>query len=185
MVKKKKVIHIVEAFGGGVFTVLSDLCNGLEDEFEIVIAYSLRQQTPVNFKDYFPHNVKFIEVENFTRNINPVKDLKALKEIRSIVKKEKPDILHLHSSKAGILGRIGIHDKRIKMLYNPHGFSFLKLDDSFFKRFIYRMIEKCTAIINHKCTIVGCSKEEYEEARKLNKNSICINNRNRFKKVRR
>ena len=173
---KKKVLHIVEAFGGGVFTVLTDLINGLSEDFETVIAYSLRPQTPKNFKEYFNDDVKFIEVKNFTRSIDLKKDIKALKEIRNIVKEEKPDIVHLHSSKAGILGRLGIHDRRIKMFYNPHGFSFLKLDDSKLKRVMYKIIEKGTAIINSKCTIVGCSKGEYAEARKLNKNSICINN---------
>ena len=173
---KKKVLQIVEAFGGGVFTVLCDLFNGLSDEYEVVVAYSLRPQTPKNFKEYFNKNIKFIEVESFTRNINCKKDLKALKEIRKIVKKEKPDIVHLHSSKAGILGRIGIHNRKIKMFYNPHGFSFLKMDDSRLKRFMYKAIEKVTAMLNSKCTIIGCSKGEYEEAKKLNKNSICINN---------
>ena len=62
------------------------------------------------------------------------------------------------------------------MFYNPHGFSFLKQDDSKIKRTIYWLIEKMTAIFNRKCIIVGCSKGEYEEAKKLNKNSICINN---------
>lgn len=175
---KKKIVHIVEAFGGGVFTVLSDLCKETADQYDIVIAYSLREQTPTNFVEYFPKNIRFIKIENFTRSINPVKDLKALKEIRKIVKQEKPDIVHLHSSKAGVLGRIAIHNKKIKMLYNPHGFSFLKLDDSKLKRLMYKTIEKIVAIINHRCTIVGCSQGEYEEALKLNKNSICINNRN-------
>lgn len=174
--KKKKVLHIVEAFGGGVFTVLNDLINGLSEEYEIVIAYSLREQTPERFKEYFNNDVKFIEVKNFTRSISPIRDFKALMEIRNIVKKEKPDIVHLHSSKAGILGRIGIHSRKIKMFYNPHGFSFLKLDDSRLKRTVYRMIEKVTAMINPKCTIVGCSKGEYNEAKKINSNSICINN---------
>ncbi len=173
---KKKVLHIVEAFGGGVFTVLCDLINGTSEEYEIVVAYSLRPQTPQNFKEYFKNNIRFIEVRNFTRSINCKKDVKALREIRKIVKEERPDIVHLHSSKAGILGRIGIHNEKIKMFYNPHGFSFLKMDDSKLKRFIYKTIEKITAILNSKCTIVGCSKGEYEEAKKLNKNSICINN---------
>ncbi len=176
--QKKKVLHIVEAFGGGVFTMLSDLCNGLDKDYDLVIAYSLRPQTPSDFKKYFPKNVRFIEIKNFTRSIRPIKDIKALIEIRKVVKKEKPDVVHLHSSKAGILGRIGIHKKNIRMLYNPHGFSFLKLDDSRAKRLMYKSIEKITALFNHKCTIVGCSKGEYEEAKKLNKNSICINNRN-------
>ncbi len=141
-----------------------------------MVAHGRREETLENFKDYFPNNVKLIEVKNFTRNINVTKDLKALLEIRKIVKNEKPDIVHLHSSKAGILGRVAIHEKNIKMFYNPHGFSFLKKDDSKIKRFIYKSIEKVAAILNRKCTIIGCSKGEYEEARKLNKNSININN---------
>lgn len=173
---KKKILHIVEAFGGGVFTVLCDLLNGLSDEYEIVVAYATRPQTPENFNLSFNDQIKFIEVKNFTRKIQLKKDLKALSELRKIVKAEKPDIIHLHSSKAGIIGRIAIHDKKIKMFYNPHGFSFLKLDDSKIKRFIYKAIEKLAAILNPRCVIVGCSKGEYEEALRINKNSLCINN---------
>ena len=176
MKERKKVLHIVEAFGGGVFTVLNDLINGTSDDYEIVVAYSLRAQTPKNFKEFFDSKVKFIEVKNFTRSINPKKDIKALKEIKRIVKEEKPDIVHLHSSKAGVLGRLAVNGNKIRMFYNPHGFSFLKQDDSKLKRCIYWMIEKIIAIFNRKCTIVGCSKGEYLEAKKLNKNSICIDN---------
>ena len=74
-----------------------------------MVAHGRREETLENFKDYFPNNVKLIEVKNVT------KDLKALLEIRKIVKNEKPDIVHLHSSKAGILGRVAIHKKNIKM----------------------------------------------------------------------
>ena len=52
----------------------------------------------------------------------------------------------------------------------------LKLDDSKLKRTIYWLIEKIITIINPKCIIIGCSQGEYEEARKLSKKSICINN---------
>ena len=173
---KKKILHIVESFGSGVFSFLVDLVNGTCKDFDIVIAYGVREETLPNFKDYFSDEVKFIKVENFTRSIKPSKDLKALKEIKNIIKEEKPDIVHLHSSKAGILGRLAVNGNKIKMFYNPHGFSFLKQDDSKLKRIIYWLIEKFAAIINKKCTIIGCSNGEYEEAKKLNRNSICINN---------
>lgn len=172
--KKKKILHIVEAFGGGVFTFLTELVNSTVDDYDITIAYSIRPETPGNFKDYFSDKVKFIEVKNFTRNINPKKDLKAIREIKKIVRELNPDIVHMHSSKAGAIGRIAISAKKRKLLYNPHGFSFLKKDDSKMKRFIYKSIEKLLTF--RKCTIVGCSQGEYEEAHKLSKNSICINN---------
>lgn len=173
---KKKILHIVESFGGGVFSFLVDLVNGTCKDFDITIAYGVRDETPENFKGYFNNKIKFIKVENFTRSINLEKDLKALKELKKIIKEEKPDIVHLHSSKAGVLGKFATNKKDIKMFYNPHGFSFLKQDDSKLKRTLYWLIEKMMTIVNKKCTIVGCSKGEFEEAQKLNKNSICINN---------
>ena len=173
---KKKVLHIVESFGSGVFSFLVDLVNGTYKDFDITIAYGVREETLDNFREYFNENIKFIKVENFTRSINPKKDLKALKEIKDIIRNEKPDIVHLHSSKAGILGRLAVNGNKIKMFYNPHGFSFLKKDDTKLKRMIYWLIEKITVIWNRKCTIVGCSNGEYLEAKKLNKNSVCINN---------
>ena len=60
--KKKKVMHIVEAFGGGIFTFLTDLLNDLVNDYEVIVAYSLREQTPQNFKKYFDKNIKFIEI---------------------------------------------------------------------------------------------------------------------------
>ena len=172
--QKKKILHIVEYFGSGVFTFLVDLVNATDKEFDITIAYGLRDETISNFRDYFSERVKFIRVENFTRSINPKKDIKATKEIKKIVKELKPDIVHMHSSKAGAVGRLAVNAKNRKLIYNPHGFSFLKQDDSKLKRFVYKAIEKVLTF--RKCTIVGCSQGEYEEAKKLSKNSICINN---------
>lgn len=170
----KKVMHIVESFGGGVFTFLVDLVNALENDYEIVILYSNRPQTPENYKKYFSDKIRFIEVKNLSRNINLIKDLKAFGEIRKIVRKEKPDIIHLHSSKAGFIGRFAANGKKVRMLYNPHGFSFLMQDSSRFKRRIYWLIEKIASFRN--CTIVGCSQGEYKEAKKISRNAICINN---------
>lgn len=172
--EKKKVLHVVEAFGGGIFSFLVDLVNGTNEEFEIVIAYSKRNQTPDNFESYFNKKVKFIEVKNFTRSISPINDFKAFIEVKNIIKEEKPQIIHLHSSKAGFIGRFATSGKKTKMLYNPHGFSFLMQNSSKIKRMLYWLIEKVGAM--RKCTIVGCSEGEYEEALKLTSNSICINN---------
>ena len=174
-IMKKKVLYLVEAFGGGVFTFLVDLANGVSDEYDVIIGYSKRKQTPNDFKKYFSKNIKFIEIKNFTRNIG-IKDIMACKEIRNIIRKEKPDIVHMHSSKAGIIGRLVISNKNRKLLYTPHGYSFLKQDDSKIKRYLYKLIEKGVAIYKRKCIIIACSKGEYEESLKISKNSTYVNN---------
>ena len=171
---KKKILHIVESFGSGVFSFLVDLVNNTDKDFDITIAYGVREETLVNFKEYFSDRVKFIKVENFVRSINIKKDFKAFLELKKIVKEIDPDIVHLHSSKAGFLGRFATNCRKRKVLYNPHGFSFLMKNSSKIKRTIYWLIEKVAAF--RKCTIIGCSNGEYEEALKLTKNAICINN---------
>ena len=82
---KKKVLHIVEAFGGGVFTFLVDLVNNTCDEYDIVLACSIRPQTPENYKEYIDDRVKIIELESGTRNISFTKDLKSFFEIKFIL----------------------------------------------------------------------------------------------------
>ena len=133
----KKVLHIVEAFGSGVFSFLVDLVNNTDEEFDITIAYGVRSETLPDFEKYFSKRVKFIKVNNFTRSINIVKDMKAFFEIKKIVKEVDPEIVHLHSSKAGFLGRFAVNCKTRKVLYNPHGFSFLMQNNSGLKRKIY------------------------------------------------
>lgn len=171
---KKKVLHIVEAFGGGVFTFLVDLANATCDEYEVVLACSIRPQTPMDYKSYFNKKVRIIELQSGTRDISLLEDLKSFIEIKRLIKNEKPDIVHLHSSKSGFLGRMACNEKKMKVLYNPHGFSFLKQDESNIKKGIYKGLEYIAA---KKCgSIIGVSKGEYEEALKLSKKSYLINN---------
>ena len=48
----KKILMVCEAFGGGVFTYVSQLCNDMVDDFDVYLAYSIRPQTPKNYKDF-------------------------------------------------------------------------------------------------------------------------------------
>lgn len=72
MAEKKKILYIVEAMGGGVFTYIVDLANELVNKYDMYIAYAVRKQTPKNYKDYFDKRIHLIEVRNFGRAINPI-----------------------------------------------------------------------------------------------------------------
>lgn len=172
--KKKKILHIVEAFGGGVFTFLVDLINQTCEEYEIILACSIRPQTPQNYQSYFNHQVKIVQLQNAGREVSISQDIKFYQEIKQLVSAYQPDIVHLHSSKAGFLGRLAINNKRIKVIYNPHGYSFLKEDENWIKKQLYKQLEKVASL---KCgDIVAVSQGEYEQALKLSKRSYHINN---------
>ena len=89
--------------------------------------------------------IRVIFVKNLVREINPIKDLKALFSIYKILKKEKPIIVHTHSSKAGILGRIAAKLCDIKnIIHTIHGFSFNDTQ-SFINKKIFIFLEKFCA----------------------------------------
>ena len=77
-----------------------------------------------NYKDYFDKRIHLIEVKNFGRAIDPAKDIAAFFEVKKIAAEIKPNVIHLHSSKAGAIGRMAFNGK-IPMFYTPHGYSFL------------------------------------------------------------
>ena len=171
---KKSILYVVEAMGGGVFTYIVDMANELINEFDIYIAYAVRPQTPPNFKDYFDDRVRLIEVKNFCRSISLIKDLAAVSEIKAIADHLKPDIIHLHSSKAGIVGRVAFACSKTPLFYTPHGYSFLMKNCNIIKRKIYWIIEKFFS--QTKCMTISCSYSEYMESLKLSKNARYVNN---------
>lgn len=173
-----KIVHVVECFAGGVFSFLSNLTNELDKEEYIIIYGINRDNTPNNFKEKFPQNTKFIPWKSASRNLNPLKDLKALWELYNILKKiDTIDIIHLHSSKAGFLGRIVsfLLGKSNRTIYTPHAISFLRLDVSPQKRKIFIWMEKFASFFGGK--IVACSQSEKEVIEEQGiKNVTFINN---------
>lgn len=173
MAEKKKILYVVEAMGGGVFTYIVDMANELIATYDIYIAYAVRKQTPANYKEYFDQRIHLIEVKSFGRAINPIKDFVAFFEIKRIAIKIKPDIIHLHSSKAGVIGRMAFNGK-VPMFYTPHGYSFLMENYKPMKRAMFKLIEVICAKVN--CTTISCSAGEHQETLKLTKHATYVNN---------
>ena len=174
MAEKKRILFVVEAMGGGVFSYIVDLANELANEFEMYVAYAVRKQTPADYKKYFDKRIHLIEVKNFERSINPSKDIKAFFEIKKIASQVKPDVIHLHSSKAGALGRFAFNGKKVPLFYTPHGYSFLMQNHSAIKRVIYKAVE--TVCGKRNCTTISCSEGEHQETLKLTSRAVYVNN---------
>lgn len=61
------------------------------------------------YKQAKNQNFKFIVLDSLRRQINPFHDIPAYFQIKKLLKELKPDIVHTHSTKAGILGRFAAH----------------------------------------------------------------------------
>jgi glycosyltransferase involved in cell wall biosynthesis len=100
---------------------------------------------------------KIVIVDKLRRAINPLDDIPAYYEIKKILKQLQPDIVHTHSAKAGILGRLAAYNlksqnhvlskaegSKLKIIHGIHGLSFHPYQSQWLNK-LYIAIEKYTA----------------------------------------
>ena len=106
---------------------------------------------------------RMIFIPALTRNIRFSKDLPALFSLIHLFKSIKPQIVHTHSSKAGILGRLAAFVARVPVIvHSVHGFSFSPFQP-FFKRNFYLFFEKiCRRLTSH---FIFVAESDIESAR--------------------
>ena len=117
-------------------------------------------------------------VEELKREINFKSDLKALPEIYKLIKRLSPDVISIHSSKAGILVRtISIFFKIPPCIFTAHGWSF-STKISNFRSFLYLFLEKTMAL--GTTLLITICNSDYKLAKKYkiisNKKLRCIHN---------
>jgi len=172
--RKTKLLYVVESFSTGVYAIVRDIACNLDPEaFTVRILHSLRPDSPKTYEEDFAQlhiSLQYI----------PMGSLKtyrrAVGAIREAIRTFEPDTIHLHSSKAGVLGRLaakGSFSKRL--LYSPHGFSFLRTDVGATKRRIFLTLE-ILADRYKRATIVAVSEGERIEALKITSDTMVINN---------
>lgn len=158
-----KILHAAETIKGGVATVINSLTEHqtkLNDYEVICIVPSDQSDNLLKIND-----LKEIQFNRNGRNITGMFSFFWVL-IRTIITK-KPDVLHLHSSFAGLLGRLAIvlsgRRNKTKVIYCPHAFGFL-MQTSPFKKRIYGFVELFLAKFTDK--IICVSQSEYDAALK-------------------
>ncbi len=159
--KKINILHVAQA-AGGVDRYIRMLLKYLDKEkFEniLVCSQDFREEDYKGLVDSF-------EQVEMTRAIGG-NDLKAIKEVRALIKKYNPDIVYAHSSKAGAIARIANIGLKNRCVYNPHGWAF-NMRCSAKKKVMYTAIEKIAAPFCDK--IICISDAEKQSALE---NKIC------------
>lgn len=104
-------------------------------------------------------------VPSLVRQIAPLKDIKTIFRLRNIIKRTKPDLISLHSSKAGIVGRLAAVGTRVPVLFTAHGWAFAN-GVSKKQQQLYCFIERLMAPLANK--IITVSNQDKELALKYN-----------------
>lgn len=162
---KKKILHIAEPFATGVLSFLVDITRRQVEEYEIYILWGQRELTPENVEKLFDPRIKLIKIESFKGALGTVLNPKAYKEVRHWYNEIQPDIVHMHSSASGFVGRWALPIGKVKAFYTPHGYSFLMQGGLPMKKWMFYALEWVTAL--RPALTVACGKGEYKEALRL------------------
>lgn len=153
MKNKIRILHVAQA-AGGVDRYIRMLLKYLDKEkFGNILVCS----QDFHEEDYRDLVDSFEQVE-MTRAIGS-SDLKAIKEVRALIKKYNPDIVYAHSSKAGAITRVADIGLKNHCIYNPHGWAF-NMRCSAKKKAMYTAIEKIAAPFCDKIICISDAEKQ-------------------------
>lgn len=150
--RKIRLLYITQSYGG-VEIYLRQIIERLDySRFDLYIL----APTNTPFEDFCKsHDVTFFSMD-MSRGIDIIGDTRAYIKVRKYLKSIRPDIVHTHSSKAGIIGRIAASKQQIRHVFTPHGISYLSF--SGFKRSLFILIESFVKRYTDK--VLACSYSE-------------------------
>ena len=149
-----KILHVGQMIGG-LDIYIRNTITFASGEMEYVIMHGEGDNNaPVYSQDR--------EVKEYLtalqRELNPYRDAKALWQAIRIILREKPDVIHCHSAKGGIIGRVAGFVTHTPTLYTPHGFSFL-CSPSKKKQWIYKALERMARLDSF---MLACGESEQQ-----------------------
>ncbi|WP_353512051.1 glycosyltransferase [Thermus sp. LT1-2-5] len=169
-----RVLHILEATGGGTARHVVDLCEGLARRgVDVHLAYSPLRADAIwekGLENLIAAGVHLVEVP-MRRSPHP-SDLQALLSLRRYLAQKGPfDLVHGHSSKAGALARLLRLLGGPPVVYTPHGFVTLARFVREFQEFgagslwLYEMVERGLSLLTDR--LVAVADQDAEEAFRL------------------
>ncbi|UST83375.1 glycosyltransferase [Pseudomonas siliginis] len=150
----KKILHVAETIKGGVATVIRTISASPEDD---AANYQLVYLVPEDQAKEL-HGIAPQQVRTFPRSGRNVPSLLRFAwRLSQVLLKENPDVVHLHSTFSGVIGRVVCvllrPWRKPKIVYCPHAFSFL-MESSPTKQKVYawieRVLQKVTDVIMYE-----------------------------------
>lgn len=140
-----RVLHFITVSeAGGAQRVVASLANGLAAVGEETAVAS---DSGGPLWDILDPRVRRFEIPGLKKRIDPLSDFRAFLGFRRVLREYKPDILHLHSSKAGALGRLFSRRTRAKIVYTVHGFDTIRKAHGVFLPVERALSGACAAIV--------------------------------------
>jgi glycosyltransferase involved in cell wall biosynthesis len=154
MAAKQKVLYLItKSNWGGAQRYVYDLATRLDPEqFDVVVACGGNGI----LVDMLTHaNIRTITINALTRDVSLRHEWRFTRELWSIIRQEKPTILHVNSSKAGGLGALlGRITSVPRIVFTAHGWAFNE-DRPWWQRIIIKLLHWTTVLLSHRTIAVS------------------------------
>jgi len=161
--KKKVLLMITKSNWGGAQKHVFDIATSLPKEhFDVTVAYG---GSGMLHEKLSQAGIRTISIGSLERDISLFKELRSLTTFFSIIKNEKPDIIHLHSPKAGGLGAFTARTLGVPhIIYTAHGWSFNEDRGRVWKALVY-VFSWITVLLCD--SVITIAQKEMDQARRF------------------
>ena len=123
MVRTPRILLLITlAETGGAQTYVAGLLPALTRRLDVVVA--AHGDGPLR-DAALASGARYVALRHVRRNLHPVHDLLGLLELAALIRRERPDIVHANSSKAGLLGRTAAAALGVPVrIFTAHGWAF-------------------------------------------------------------
>lgn len=151
--KKKILFAITKGNFGGAQRYVFDLATSLpQDQFEVLVTCGEGELLKNKLRE---KNIKVIDLKSSQRDINTKKDIGTFLEIRRIILEEKPDVLHLNSSKIGGVGALAGRLCGVKkIIFTSHGWAFNE-NRGLLSKYLILFLHWLTIMLSHTTITVS------------------------------
>ncbi len=163
--RKFKVLHIITRLdaGGSATNTLETVARLDKEKYQIFLVVGKTDDPDGQIARFIKDkNIECVFIDVLCREIHPLNDFKAFLKLFKIVKQGDFDIVHTHSSKAGILGRWASWLAGVKhIIHTPHGHVFYGYFSPFISK-VFIIAEQITAKITDKIiTLTDIGRDEH------------------------
>jgi len=150
---KKVLFLITKSNFGGAQRYVYDLASHLpKADFQVTVAAGGNGWL---LDSCTQGGIRTVTLPSLGRDISLFKDWRSFSEVRALLRREKPDILHLNSSKAAFLGALAGRLEGVpKIIFTAHGWSFNE-KRPWYQQAVFRLVQGMTILLAHATIAVS------------------------------
>lgn len=158
--RQKKILQVITKsnFGGAqkyVYEISTELKNR---DCDVLVAFG---GEGILKEKLVSKGVKTVSIESLYRDVDITSDIKSAIELFKLIRKEKPDVVHLNSSKIGAVGGLVSRICRVpKIIYTIHGLAFNENRGFFSKIFLKKIYWFSIAMSHYSIAVSKNLKEQ-------------------------